>query len=157
MRRRSSALALLAVAALDAGGCGSASTSTEESSTAHPASGPLVRFEREGGIAFSRIRVVVDRDGTAAVLTAATPSTRRAAHVSLSADELGRLRRLIAAVPLATLPPSAPSGCADCYRYRLAYGGRRYVTDEASIPSRLRPLVAEIESVAGPPAGAGGK
>ena len=151
-RSLAAAIAVIAVAALAACGGGASSSSTSPTTRTSEA---LVSFEREGGIAYSRIELVVDAGGDAHVVISTAPTKRNARSVTVDDAELARLRRLIDATPLAGLPQTPPTGCADCYRYRLAYGGARYTTDEASIPARLRPVVAELETIAG--VGAGGK
>lgn len=144
MGRPPLAIVPLAVAAALLGGCGGSSSPPER-----PSSGPLISFEREGGLAYSRIRVAVDRGGEARIVTSATPGGTRRRKVSLDDGDLARLRRLIADVPLSKLPRSAPSGCVDCYAYRIAYGGAHYATDEANVPHALRPVIAAVEAVAG--------
>src|SRR5438034_7395033 len=141
--RRSQAACAASVAILAAlAGCGHASNS----STGAPEAGPLVVYDRAGGLAYSRIHLVVESNGSAVVQETGPTGVRRQ-PVTVDADRLARLRRLTAAVSLSSLPKRRQLGCADCYQYVLAYGGAHYATDEASVPPSLRPVIAALESI----------
>jgi hypothetical protein len=40
-----------------------------------------------------------------------------------------------------------PSGCADCFEYEIRYRGHSLAIDESQMPSRLEPVIGELESV----------
>src|SRR5438876_1169314 len=142
MRRahlRSAAVCAIAAAAA---GCGSGSgpSSTD-------GGGRLVRYHREGGLAYSNITLVLDSGGHG-VATATGPTGTSRRRVTLSPSEVDRLSKVLDGAPLANLPKSPGLGCSDCYRYVLAYGGGHYTTDEASVPSGLKPVIAALDPIA---------
>jgi hypothetical protein len=125
-------LALAAVGALY--GC------DEEGSTASTTQqrpgGPLVVYERAGGIAYTAQRMVIEEDGSATVEVEGPGSV--GAEFELSDAELEELRGLLAG---ATLESPEPSGCADCYAYSIEHDGRSASFDETSYPPGTEPLV----------------
>ncbi len=136
--------AALVIIALAGAGCGGGSTS---SSTAQKGGGRLVSYHRSGGLAYSNLTLTVDSDGHAvAIAKGPTGSNRRS--LTLPQSEVAKLRTTLDAAPLAGLPKRTNLGCADCYRYQLEYGGDSYSTDEASLPSSLKPVVAALDPIA---------
>src|SRR4051794_1023205 len=111
--RAAGALALIVLVGI--GGCGGGGEQRP------PGSPSLVAYHRSGGIAGSNVDLIVDNGGSATV-TAAGPAGSRRNSLILDHARLARLRRLIAAAPLSSLPEWQQSGCADCYRYQLTYG-----------------------------------
>jgi hypothetical protein len=126
-------------------GCGSSSpTSTRGTSDGGK---QLVSYHRSGGIAYSNITLVLDADG-AGMATSTGPTGKSTKDVQLSPDQLEKVEGALDRVPLGDLPKHRELGCADCYVYALAYGGNRYVTDEASLPGELKPVIAILDPIA---------
>src|SRR4051794_15480624 len=138
MRRahvRSAVVCAIGVAAaLATAGCGS-----DSGTSSTDGGGRLVSYHRSGGLAYSNITLVLGSDGHG-MATATGPTGTNRRKVTLSPSEVDRLGKVLDGAPLADLPKSPGLGCADCYRYVLAYGGDHYTTDEASVPSGLKPV-----------------
>jgi hypothetical protein len=132
------AVTAAAVTASCGGGSGSSSTAS---------GGRLVSYHRSGGLAYSNITLALDSGGHG-VATATGPTGTNRRQVTLSPSEVDRLGKVLDGAPLADLPKSPDLGCADCYRYVLAYGGDHYATDEASVPSGLKPVIAALDPIA---------
>lgn len=142
---RSSLAGLVALAAISVVGCGSSSSSSSSTSTG--GHGAVVSYHRTGGLAYSNVTLTVDSDGHAvAVAKGPTGSNRKS--LTLTASQVAKLRKTLDAAPLAGLPKHTNLGCADCYRYQLEYGGDSYSTDEASLPSSLKPVIAALDPIA---------
>ena len=142
---RSGLAGLVVLAAISVVGCGSSSSSSSSASTG--GQGTVVSYHRMGGLAYSNVTLTVDSDGHAvAVAKGPTGSNRRS--FTLTASEVAKLRKILDAAPLAGLPKHTNLGCADCYRYQLEYGGDSYSTDQASLPSSLKPVVAALDPIA---------
>lgn len=135
-----------AILALAAPGCGSSSTSST-SGDAGDSGARLVSYHRSGGLAYSNITLVVDSDGKG-VATSTGPTGKNTERVDLSSSQLEKLERALHDTPLGDLPEHRALGCADCYLYAFAYGGDRYVTDEASVPAELKPVIAVLDPIA---------
>lgn len=105
-------LALVAAAALVVG-CG------DEDAPNEPAGGPLVAYERSGGIAGVLEELRIERDGRATVTVG--PARDRATF-TLDEAELAELEEELEAADLgaADAPPGDPV-CSDCFEYRIAY------------------------------------
>jgi hypothetical protein len=120
--------------------------------TTRPSHGPLVVYERAGGIAFTAQRMVIDEDGSATVEVEGPGKI--GAQFDLSGAEIDELRGLLDGATLES--PPEPSACADCYAYSLEHDGRTASFDQTSFPPGTEPLVAflsklvERETPAGP-------
>ncbi len=126
------ALVLLAGCGDDGGG-----DSGEKSA---PLSGPLT-YERGGGIAGRRDRLVVQPDGKAKLtMQSATKSIR------LSDAELARLGRELAKADLPSVPARSTSRTPvpDTFGYRVIYDGATVTTDDPAMPERLRSLIGGL-------------
>ena len=134
---RATILAGLALVLLGAG-CGS-----EEDSGGGGAaklSGP-VTYERGGGIAGRRDRLVVQPDGKATLTIRDTPKS-----VTLTDQELDTLAGDLASTDLGALPADSTSQppVPDAFGYRVSYDGATVTTDDGSMPKQLRGLVARL-------------
>jgi hypothetical protein len=123
------AVVLLAGCGSDDGGGGKASLS-----------GPLT-YERGGGLAGRRDRLVVKPDGSATLTVRDTSKT-----VKLTSKELDSLASELEATDLGSLPSESTSErpVPDAFGYRVSYGGDTVTTDSASMPKQLRALVARL-------------
>ncbi len=102
--------------------------------------GPLT-YERGGGIAGRRDRLVVEPDGSA-TLTIRDKTT----PVKLKDSELDRLATDLEDADLAALPPDSksPRPIPDAFGYRVSYDGASVTTDDPGMPEALRGLVARL-------------
>jgi hypothetical protein len=132
------AIAILAAFAALAG-CGD-----DDDQSPQPASiGPLVVYERAGGIGFTAQRLVVEQDGSATVRVEGPGEI--GADFELSASELDELR---AALEDATLEgEQAEPTCADCYLYEIEYGGEAASFDQTMVPADTEPLIALLGDI----------
>jgi hypothetical protein len=103
-------------------------------------SGPLT-YERGGGLAGRRDRLVVRPDGSA-TLTVRESSKA----VKLTAKELDALASDLEAADLGSLPSESASErpVPDAFGYRVSYGGDTVTTDSAAMPEELRALMARL-------------
>ncbi len=103
-------------------------------------SGP-VTYERGGGLAGRRDRLVVQPDGSA-TLTVRTKSK----DIKLSAKELDTLASDLESADLGSLPADSTGQrpVPDAFGYRVSYGGDTVTTDSAAMPKQLRELVARL-------------
>ena len=145
---------VLAAAALIAG-CGDEDSSGR--TTTSQSGGPLVVYERSGGIAFTAQRMVVQEDGSATVKVQGPGEI--GAEFEVPDAELEELRGLLAE---ATFESPEPSGCADCYAYVLEHDGESASFDQANMSAGMEPLVSllseivERETPSGPARDGGG-
>jgi hypothetical protein len=129
------------IAALAAGfllACGDG----DETVTVQETNGPLVVYERAGGIAFTAQRMVVAEDGSATVEVEGPGEI--GAEFELSGAELEELHGLLDG---ATFESPEPSGCADCYVYAIESGGESASFDQTSYPPGTKPLVAFLSEI----------
>jgi hypothetical protein len=117
-------------------GCGS----DEGGSPSAKLSGP-VTYERGGGIAGRRDRLVVQPDGKG-TLTVQDKSK----PVTLTGTELETLASDLESADLGSLPKNSTSqpSVPDAFGYRVSYGGDTVVTDDPGMPKALRALVARL-------------
>jgi hypothetical protein len=100
-----------------------------------------VTYERGGGVAGRRDRLVVQPDGSAKLtVRTATKSIR------LSDAELADLRRELETADLASLPSDSTSRrpVPDTFGYRVIYDGTTVTTDDPAMPEKLRGLVSGL-------------
>lgn len=137
-RLATSLLAIAAAAALY--GCGEDGSAT--STTQPQSAGPLVVYERSGGIAYTAQRMVIAQNGSATVEVEGPGEI--GAEFELSESELHELRGLLAG---ASFESPAPSGCADCYAYSIEHEGRSASFDQTSYPPAMKPLVTFLSKL----------
>jgi hypothetical protein len=140
MLMRTALLAGLAVVLL--AGCGSEDGGSGSGSGSGKAllSGP-VTYERGGGLAGRRDRLVVRPDGSATLTV-----RERSKTVKLTGKELDSLASDLEAADLGSLPPESTSDrpVPDAFGYRVSYGGDTVTTDSSAMPKELRGLVARL-------------
>ena len=119
------------------GGCGDDGGSGGGKATL---SGPLT-FERGGGLAGRRDRLVVQPDGRAALTLRDTTKSFR-----LTDAELAKLHSDLDDADLGSLPADSTSErpVPDAFGYRVDYGGDTVTTDDAAMPEALRGLMARL-------------
>ena len=102
--------------------------------------GPL-SYERGGGVAGRRDRLVLQPDGTAKLTV-----RDRTREVELEPAELDRIAAEIERADLPSLPEdsTAPRPVPDAFGYRIQYGESEVTADDPAMPDRLRPLVARL-------------
>jgi hypothetical protein len=129
-------------------GCGDDKTSTPKT----PATGPLVVYERGGGIASQPLKLTVDRSGHAALEVRTGPKLSHD-EFTVGAGDLADLENAIDAAQ-GVDPKPTNTGCADCYEYSVKADGVAFhldsvtYTDDAT-PAELKDLVAELDGLAG--------
>jgi hypothetical protein len=140
MLMRMAILAGLAVVLL--AGCGSDDGGSGGGSGGGKAllSGPLT-YERGGGLAGRRDRLVVRPDGSATLTV-----REQSKAVKLTSKELDTLAADLEAADLGSLPPESTSErpVPDAFGYRVSYGGDTVTTDSAAMPKALRGLMARL-------------
>ena len=113
-----------------------------------PAPGSFAIFyERSGGFAPSTSTLIV-RPGRHAV--AATGGSRAGANrveFRIGKRRVLALERGLRQAGFASIEDPGPSGCADCFEYEIRYRGHSLAIDESEMPSRLEPLIGELESI----------
>ena len=130
------ALVLLAGCGDDSGDAGG-SGGGEQSATL---TGPLT-YERGGGIAGRRDRLIVQPDGNAELTVRDTTKSIR-----LKDAELDAIGRDLETADIASVPPNSTSKkpVPDTFGYRVAYDGTTVTTDDPAMPDKLRGLVARL-------------
>jgi hypothetical protein len=133
-----------------------ATTPTSTTATAG-AGDALVVYERAGGVAYTEQRLVVDQDGSAAVDVGGPEGFEERFRLDDTAlDAMNGLLRN-AEADLENSP--GPSGCADCYEYRISYQEHTASYDDTNLPPGVRALVElfgtviERETPSGPARG----
>ena len=103
-------------------------------------SGPLT-YERGGGLAGRRDRLVVKPDGSATLTV-----REKSKAVKLSGKQLDTLASDLEAADLGSLPSESTSErpVPDAFGYRVSYGGDTVTTDSASMPKKLRALMERL-------------
>ena len=125
----------IAIVAALVAGCG------DDEQPQPQASGPLVVYERTGGVAGVLERLRIDRDGHAELLTG--PPEGERASFTLGDAELEQLEAQLEAADLSV--PPGPPGCADCFEYSIVYGGQEARFDDlAEVPPSLRTVLDHL-------------
>ena len=102
--------------------------------------GPMT-YERGGGIAGRRDRLIVQPDGTAELTV-----RDKTKSIELTDKELAELGRDLEHADVASLPKDSTSKKAvpDTFGYRVTYGGTTVTTDDKAMPERLSGLAARL-------------
>ena len=98
-------------------------------------------YERGGGIAGRRDRLIVQPDGSAKLTV-----REKTKAIRLKDAELAALGRDLAAADLASVPPDSTSKqpVPDTFGYRVDYDGTTVTTDDAAMPDKLSGLVTGL-------------
>jgi hypothetical protein len=102
--------------------------------------GPLI-YERGGGLAGRRDRLVVQPDGTAKLTI-----RDKTSEIELKPAEFDRLAAEVERADLASVPSrsTSPKPIPDAFGYRIQYGSSEITTDQAALPKEIRSLVARL-------------
>jgi len=102
--------------------------------------GPMT-YERGGGIAGRRDRLIVQPDGTAELTV-----RDKTKSIELTDKELAELGRDLEHADVASLPKDSTSKRAvpDTFGYRVTYDGTTVTTDDKAMPERLSGLCARL-------------
>ena len=102
--------------------------------------GPMT-YERGGGIAGRRDRLIVQPDGTAELTV-----RDKTKSIELTDKELAELGRDLEHADVASLPKDSTSKKAvpDTFGYRVTYDGTTVTTDDPAMPERLSGLCARL-------------
>lgn len=117
--------------------------------TPEPQVGPLVYYQRSGGIAGVSDEMVVERDGTYRI-------SRRGVAVArgrLSRAELDRLRAVLAAAHFRDIPVVSRHSGADLMTYVVAYDGYAVTAMDMAVPAALQPVLEVLDDLLGRHAG----
>jgi hypothetical protein len=136
MLMRVTILAGLALVLL-AAGCGS----DDDGGGAKPAlDGPLI-YERGGGFAGRRDRLVVQPDGSAKLTV-----RDKTSKLEVKPSELDRIAAEVERADLPSVPADSksPRPVPDAFGYRIQYGASEITTDDPGMPDGLRSLVARL-------------
>jgi hypothetical protein len=139
-------VALAAILATAAGGCGTARPSVRRPAAA-VYGGPaplLVYFKRAVGFDPLASDLVVDRDGSSvATITLGGVSGQKRQAFTLAADPLRTLHRLIATTRL-----SDTACCDDAgyYLYLISTGGHTWRLEQRRVPRRARRLIDALNA-----------
>ncbi len=133
-------LLLAGIALVLLAGCGDDGGSDGGAEKSATLAGP-VTYERGGGVAGRRDRLVVEPDGKAK-LTVQTATK----SIQLSDAELADLQRELAKADLTSLPADSTSKTPvpDTFGYRVTYDGTTVTADDPAMPDKLRGLTAGL-------------
>ncbi len=131
------ALVLLAGCGSDDGGGGGGGGGGEKPATL---TGPLI-YERGGGIAGRRDRLIVQPDGSAELTV-----REKTKPIRLKDAELDKIGRDLEQADLPSVPPDSTSKkpVPDSFGYRVKYDGTTITTDDPAMPDKLRGLVGGL-------------
>jgi hypothetical protein len=101
--------------------------------SAHADATPLVSYERTGGIAGVDDRVEVSGGG--AVTVRHRDGARH--RTRLSVRRMRVLRRALTAAHFERPVTTGPTGCADCFFFRLRHGGHTLSFSQVAEPARV--------------------
>jgi hypothetical protein len=118
-------------------GCGE---DDEGGATKASLDGPLI-YERGGGVAGRRDRLVLQPSGTAKLTV-----QDRTQELELEPAELDRIAAEVRQTDLASLPEDSTTKppVPDAFGYRIQYGASEITTDDPGMPDELRSLVARL-------------
>lgn len=108
-----------------------------------PATGPLVQYNRMGGLAGFDDEMVIERDGRYRI-------GRRGvvlAQGRLSGSELSRLRSVLEASDFGTIPAVSLHAGNDLITYVVTYQGRVVTAMDLAIPKALAPVIGVLDDL----------
>ncbi len=73
---------------------------------------------------------------------------RPSGESELSASGVERLRAAFERAGFDDLDSATGTPCADCFRYRIAYGGRVVRTEQSALEPRVEALIAKLDALA---------
>ena len=102
----------------------------------------LIEYERSGGIAGLRDRLVIQEDGSAVV---ARRETRR--EIAVGDAALLRLLDALQQAQFAVLPPDSRAEGRDLMTYRIVYRGHVVRAMDAAVPPPLQPVLRLLNEI----------
>lgn len=108
------------------------------------ATGLLVQFGRQGGIAGFNDQLTVRADGGYTVVR-----TKPAVHRSgtMSAADLAELRKVLAQADFAGMPKVQAAKGADLFTYNVVYAGNQVLAMDGGIDERLKPVISTLSGL----------
>jgi hypothetical protein len=141
-------LPALVLACLAAVGGGCDRTDAAAAGTPLPPPGSFAIFyERSGGFAPSTSRLIVRPGRHAVAETSGSRAGERRVEFLIGKRRVLALERGLRQAGFASIGDPGESGCADCFEYEIRYRGQSLSVDEAEMPSRLEPVIGELESI----------
>lgn len=107
---------------------------------------PAIEYNVSGGIAGISEHLTIFSDRKATLASGYGPD-RSTARFDVTDAEFANLRDKLDAARLDSLPKPGPTGCADCFEYRVSYQGIEYSADDVSLPDRLGPTIAALNAI----------
>jgi len=139
------ALVLACLAALG-GGC-DRDGATTAATPLPPAGSFAIFYERSGGFAPSTSTLIVRPGRHAVAATGDSRAGQNRVEFRIAKRRVLALERGLRQAGFDSIGDPGPSGCADCFEYEIRYRGHSLSIDESEMPSRLEPVIGELESV----------
>jgi hypothetical protein len=139
------ALVLACLAALG-GGC-DRGAATAAAAPLPPPGSFAIFYQRSGGFAPSTSTLVVRPGRHAVAETGGSRAGERRVEFTIAKRRVQALQRGLRRAGFAAIEDPGPSGCADCFEYEIRYGGHSLAIDQSELPSRLEPVIGELEAV----------
>jgi hypothetical protein len=139
------ALVLACLAALG-GGCdrGDATTAT----TPLPPPGCFaIYYQRSGGFAPSTSTLTIRPGRHAVAETSGSRAGENRVEFRIGKRRVLALERGLRQAGFASIADPGDSNCADCFEYEIRYRGHTVSVDQSEAPSRLTPVIGELEAV----------
>ena len=109
---------------------------------------PLV-FEREGGFGYTHVILNIDEDGDAELSIDDLQTVEDPIEFTLGDQQLADLEQTLEENPIDGFEePNGNGVCADCYSYRLAYGGETYEATDADVDPDATELLETLGAIA---------
>ena len=140
---RRALIAPTAVLALLAAGCGGSEAESESAGTF-----PL-EFEREGGFGYTHVILEIDENGDGQLSIDDLQTVEHPIEFTVDEDQLVDLAQTLEENPISDFEePEGDSVCADCYSYRLAYGGETYEATDADVDPAATEILETLGDIA---------
>ncbi len=104
-------------------------------------------YERSGGFAPSTSTLIVRPGRHAVAATSGSRAGERRVEFRIGRRQVLALQRGLRQAGFASIEDPGESGCADCFEYEIRYRGHRLSIDESEMPSRLEPVIGELEAI----------
>jgi hypothetical protein len=114
-----------------------------------PVSQFAVSYERSGGLKVMPQKVVI-RPGRHAVATTRNGVGVKTVRYRVPVRTVKQLRNGLSDPRFAAFEGGAPSTCADCYVYTIAFRGHTVTVDQSTVPVWLQKTITRLEALAGP-------
>ena len=105
--------------------------------------GPLVWYERTGGIAGFTDRLVVQMDGSYTITSSHGPD----ATGTLPAAEMAGLRGVLDGADFGSVPAGTPRPYPDAYQHHIRYAGHEVSVGDGAVPAGLAPVIDALAAI----------